>query len=71
MSFLIDPPLLVFSGLAIFLLGRRLDWSRHAKIVIGLGVALIFIAFSVLLYADMIRCTFPFFSNQIGSEFMF
>jgi uncharacterized protein (DUF362 family) len=70
MSFLIDPPLLVFSGLAIFILGRKLDWSRHAKIAVGLGIALIFIAFSSLLYADMIRCTFPFFSNQTGSEFM-
>ena len=71
MSFLIDPPLLVFSGLAIFFLGRRLDWGRHAKIVVGLGVAMTFIAFSVLLYADMIRFTFPFFSSQTGSEFMF
>ncbi len=70
MSFLIDPPLLILSGLAIFLLGRRLNWSRHAKIVVGLGIAIIFIAFSSLLYADIIRCTFPLFSGQSGSEFM-
>ena len=71
MSFLIDPPLLLLSGLAIYLLGKRMQWSRHAKIVIGLAIALIFIIFSALLYADIIRCTFPFFSHLSGSEFMF
>ena len=71
MSFLIDPPLLLLSGLAIYLLGKRMQWSRHAKIVIGLIIALIFIIFSALLYTDIIRCTFPFFSNLLGSEFMF
>ncbi len=30
-----------------------------------------FIIFSTLLYADVIRCVFPFFSNLTGSEFMF
>ena len=35
MSFLIDPPLLFLSGLAIYFLGRRLEWSRHAKIANG------------------------------------
>ena len=71
MSFLIDPPLLLLSGLAIYLLGKRMKWSRHAKIVIGLAIALIFIIFSALLYMDIIRCTFPFFSRLSGSEFMF
>ena len=71
MSFLIDPPLLLLSGLAIYLLGKRMQWSRHAKIVIGLAIALIFIIFSALLYTDIIRCTFPFFSHLSGSEFMF
>ncbi|MBN1236765.1 MAG: DUF362 domain-containing protein, partial [Methanotrichaceae archaeon] len=71
MSFLIDPPLLFLSGLAIYYIGRRLQWSRHAKIVVGLAIALIFIIFSALLYADLIRCTFPFFSNLKGSDFMF
>ena len=71
MSFLIDPPLLLLSGLAIYLLGKRMQWSRHAKIVIGLIIALIFIIFSALLYTDIIRCTFPFFSHLSGSEFMF
>ena len=55
MSFLIDPPLLLLSGLAIYLLGKRMQWSRHAKIVIGLAIALIFIIFSALLYTDIIR----------------
>ena len=71
MSFLIDPPLLLLSGLAIYFLGKRMQWSRHAKIVVGLAIALIFIIFSTLLYADIIRCTFPFFSHLSGSEFMF
>ena len=71
MSFLIDPPLLLLSGLAIYFLGKRMQWSRHAKIVVGLAIALIFIIFSSLLYADIIRCTFPFFSHLTGSEFMF
>lgn len=71
MSFLIDPPLLLLSGLAIYYLGKRLEWSRHAKIVVGLGIALIFVVFSVFLYADIIDCTFPFFSHLSGSQFMF
>ncbi len=70
MSFLIDPPLLFLSGLFIYFGGRRLSWGRHAKIVVGLGIALVFIIFSSLLYADMIRCVFPFFSGMKGSEFM-
>lgn len=71
MSFLIDPPLLYLSGLAIFFLGMRAEWSRQAKIVIGLAISLVFIVFSTLLYADIIRCTFPLFSGMQGSEFMF
>lgn len=71
MSFLIDPPLLYLSGLAIFFLGTKAQWSRQAKIVIGLAISLVFIAFSTLLYADIIRCTFPLFSGMKGSEFMF
>lgn len=70
MSFLIDPPLLFLSGVAIYIIGRRLDWNRQSKIVVGLGIALIFIIFSSLLYADLIRCTFPFFSGMKGHEFM-
>ena len=69
MSFLIDPPLLFLSGLAIYFLGRRLDWSRHAKIVVGIAIALMFIIFSALLCTDLIRCPFPFFSGR-ASEFM-
>lgn len=71
MSFILDPPLLLLSGLAIYFLGKRMEWSRHAKIVVGLAVALIFVIFSVFLYADIIRCTFPFFPHMKGSEFMF
>jgi hypothetical protein len=70
MSFIIDPPLLLLSGLAIYLLDKRMEWSRHAKIVVGLSVALIFVIFSVFLYTDIICCPFPFCSH-IGSEFMF
>jgi hypothetical protein len=71
MSFFIDPPLLVLSGLAIFLLGKELKWSRHAKIVVGIFIGLVFIAYSSLLYADFVRFTIPFFANQTGSAFMF
>ena len=71
MSFLIDPILLFLSGLAIYHLGRKMEWNRHAKIVVGLAIALIFIIFSSLLYADIIPFTFPFFSELSGSRFMF
>jgi len=70
MSFLIDPPLLILSGLFIYFGGRRLGWDRHAKIVVGVAVVLIFIIFSALLYADVFQCVFPFFSGMSGSEFM-
>jgi len=70
MSFLIDPPLLFLSGIAIYLAGLRLGWDRHAKIVVGIGVVLTFAVFSSLLYLDLIRCVFPFFSGLKGSEFM-
>ncbi len=70
MSFLIDPPLLVLSGLFIYFGGRRLGWDRHAKIVVGVAILLIFIIFSTLLYADVFRCVFPYFSGMSGSEFM-
>jgi len=71
MSFIIDQPLLLLSGLAIYLLDNRMEWSRHAKIVVGLAVALIFVIFNFFLYADIIRCQFPFFSHIKDSEFMF
>jgi uncharacterized protein (DUF362 family) len=70
MSFLIDPPLLFLSGLAIFFLGQRLEWNRQSKIVIGSGIILVFVIFSSLLYTDMIRCVFPLFSGMTGSAFM-
>ncbi|VVB70586.1 Uncharacterised protein [uncultured archaeon] len=71
MSFLMDPPLLFISGLSIFFLGKRLEWNRHVKIVIGIAIVLVFMIFSTLLYLDIIRCTFPFFSGMKASEFMF
>jgi uncharacterized protein (DUF362 family) len=71
MSFIIDPPLLFLSGILIFFAGKRLEWDRHAKIVVGIAIALIFILFSSLLYADILRCVFPFFTGMKGSEFMF
>lgn len=70
MSFLLDPPLLFLSGLLIYFGGRRLGWNRHAKIVVGVAIILIFIIFSFLLYADVFRCVFPPFSGMSGSEFM-
>lgn len=70
MSFIIDPPLLFLSGILIFFAGKKLEWDRHAKIVVGMAIALIFILFSSLLYADIIRCVFPFFTGMKGSEFM-
>jgi uncharacterized protein (DUF362 family) len=70
LSFLIDPPLLVLSGLAIYFLGQRLEWSRQSKIVVGSGIVLVFVIFSSLLYADLIKCVFPFFSGMKGSGFM-
>lgn len=70
MSFIIDPPLLFLSGILIFFAGKKLEWDRHAKIVVGTAIALIFILFSSLLYTDIIRCVFPFFAGMKGSEFM-
>jgi uncharacterized protein (DUF362 family) len=71
MSFLIDPPLLVLSGILIYFGGRRLGWNRHAKIVVGVAIVLIFIIFSSLLYADIFRAVFPLFPENTGSAFMF
>ena len=31
MSFIIDPPLLLLCGLAIYFLGQRLKWSRFSR----------------------------------------
>lgn len=70
MSFIIDPPLLFLSGIIIFFAGKWLEWNRHAKIVVGLLIVLVFILFSSLLYADIVRCVFPFFAGMKGSEFM-
>lgn len=54
-----------------FFVGKKLEWNRHAKIVLGLAISLIFIIFSSRLYADIIPCVFPFFAGMNGSEFMF
>jgi len=70
MSFLIDPPLLILSGILIYFGGPKLGWNRHAKIVVGVAVVLIFIIFSSLLYTDIFRNVFPFFPEKTGSEFM-
>ncbi|HIH44979.1 MAG TPA: DUF362 domain-containing protein, partial [Candidatus Methanoperedenaceae archaeon] len=72
MSFLVDPPLLFIAGIALYLAGRMLGLERLAKITIALIVVLAFVAFSLLLYADVFRCTFPIVcGGQSGSEFMF
>jgi hypothetical protein len=71
MSFLIDPPLLLLSGLLIFFAGKRLEWNRHAKIVVGIIIVFIFIVYSSLLYVDVFRFVFPFLGGMKSSEFMF
>ncbi len=70
MSFVIDPPALFLSGLMIFSAGKRLEWDRHAKIAVGFMIISIFIVFSALLEADILRCVFPLFAGMNGSEFM-
>ena len=71
MSFFIDPPLLLLSGLFIFFAGKRLEWNRHAKIVVGIIIVLAFVVYSSLLYADIFRFVFPFLGGMKSSEFMF
>jgi uncharacterized protein (DUF362 family) len=70
MSFLIDPPLLFLSGFLLCFGGKRLEWDCRSKIAVGIAITLTFIIFSTLLYADVIRCVFPFFSGMKSSEFM-
>lgn len=71
MSFFIDPPLLLLSGLFIFFAGKRLEWNRHAKIVVGIIIVLTFVVYSSLLYVDVFRFVFPFLGGMKSSEFMF
>ncbi len=72
MSFLIDPPLLFLFGVLIYFAGKGLEWNRHAKIVVGAAIVLLFIVFSTLLYLDAFRCVFPVLCDGMtGSEFMF
>lgn len=72
MSFLIDPPLLFLFGALVYFAGKKLEWNRHAKIVIGAATVSLFIAFSTLLYVDVFRCVFPVLCDGMtGSEFMF
>jgi hypothetical protein len=71
MSFIIDPPLLFLSGLFIFFAGKRLEWNRHAKIVVGIIIVFTFVVYSSLLYANVFRFVFPFIGGIKGSEFMF
>ncbi|MFQ5974838.1 MAG: DUF362 domain-containing protein [Candidatus Hydrothermarchaeales archaeon] len=76
MSFLLDPPMLILLGMAIYILGKELGWGRYARIAIGATITLIFVGFSTLLYLDWVRCVFPYFcysqgSQILASEFMF
>ncbi len=72
MSFLIDPPLLIFSGFLLYLAGVRYELTGGKKIAIGLLIVLLFFSVSALLYLDAIPCFFPFICGSLsGSEFMF
>ncbi len=72
MSFLLDPPMLFAAGILLYFIGNKLGFERLAKMAIGLLIVLAFVAFSVLLYADVFRCVFPIVCNGMsGSEFMF
>ncbi len=72
MSFLLDPPMLFVAGILLYFIGNKLGFERLAKMAIGLLIVLAFVAFSVLLYADVFRCVFPIVCNGMsGSEFMF
>jgi uncharacterized protein (DUF362 family) len=72
MSFLLDPPALFIIGILLYFIGNKLGLERLAKITIGLLVVIVFISFSILLYADVFRCVFPIVCNGMsGSEFMF
>ncbi len=72
MSFLIDPPLLIISGILLYLAGVRYALPDGKKNAIGMLVVLLFISVSTLLYLDAIPCFFPFVcGNLSGSEFMF
>jgi hypothetical protein len=71
MSFLLDPPALFFLGILLYFAGNKLKLERLARITIGVMIVLIFISFSLLLYADVFRCVFPVICNGMsGSEFM-
>ena len=63
MSFLLDPPALIVIGAALYFVGKELKLERLTKITIGLLVVLIFILFSLMLYADIFRCIFPVLCN--------
>src|SRR5659263_715714 len=72
MSFLLDPPALFIIGILLYFIGNKLGLERLAKITIGLLVVIVFISFSILLYADVFRCVFPVICNNMtASEFMF
>ncbi len=72
MSFLLDPPLLIISGILLYLAGVRYALTGGKKIAIGVLIVLLFISVSALLYLDAIPCFFPFIcGNLSGSKFMF
>lgn len=72
MSFLLDPPALFIIGILLYFIGNKLGLERLAKITIGLLIVIVFISFSILLYADVFRCVFPVVCNNMSaSDFMF
>ena len=76
MSFLLDPFLLIILGAALYIAGDKLKLRRLAKITIGLIIVLSFISFSLMLYLDIFKCSFPVVCNassgcdNCASEFM-
>ncbi len=72
MSFLIDPPLLLISGIILYFAGNRFELTGEIKTAAGIIIVFLFISVSVLLYLDAITCFFPVIcGNLSGSEFMF
>ncbi len=79
MSFVFDLLALYMLGVALYFIGKKYELDRITKITIGSLIALTFILFSTLLYADIFRFpevkismiyNSPIIPNMNGSEFM-
>ena len=79
MSFVFDLPALYVLGAALCFIGKKYELERLTKITVGILIALTFILFSALLYADIFRfpmCNIfeiyntPIIPDMKGSEFI-